>query len=58
METFLVKYIEFPAELCNEITFECADMETCKIAVNQWRVNEKRLKNKTITIKSIQNLGK
>jgi hypothetical protein len=35
------------------IEFEVADLDTCRIAVNQWRVNERRLKKRIIQIVDI-----
>ncbi len=52
MKKFLVKYFLYPKD--EEIIFECADLETCKKAVAQWKVNEKRLKGNKIYIDSIE----
>lgn len=53
MQTFLIKYLELPKELHKEITIGAPDMETCKKALDQWRV----LSNQKIKVKSIQLLG-
>jgi hypothetical protein len=48
---FRVTYKENSTADC--IVFEAADLETVKKAVNQWRVNELRLKKRQIDIVSI-----
>ncbi len=52
---FNVNYTEGEGRstIYNSIVFEVADLETCKTAVNQWRVNELRLKGRKIAILSI-----
>lgn len=37
-----------------QIGVEAADMETVKNAISQWRVNERRLSNRIIEIKTIK----
>ncbi len=48
---FLVKYTENNRNA--SIVFEAADLETCKNAVAQWQVNERRLMKRIITIRDI-----
>jgi hypothetical protein len=50
MKIFNVKYVENKQN--KEILCDCADLETCKTWVNQWRVHNFKQKKK-ILIKSI-----
>jgi len=56
MQKVILSYSEGTGRgiLYNTIPIEAADLETCKQAANQWRVNEKRLKGRVITILNIE----
>lgn len=49
---FAVEYIQNNVACYQE--WDCADLETCKKAVNQWRVIRLRHTNNTIKITSIK----